>query len=54
MNLEQGQDYPSGEYDELGGAGNDEEETTASERYWEKRRGLEDKARLKLEKLLMS
>ena len=26
MNLEQGQDYPSGEYDELGGAGNDEEE----------------------------
>lgn len=25
MNLEQGQDYPSGEYDELGGAGNDEE-----------------------------
>ena len=24
--------------------------TTASERYWEKRRGLEDKARLKLEK----
>ena len=29
--------------------------TTASERYWEKRRGLEDKARLKLKrKLLMS
>ena len=50
MNLEQGQDYPSGEYDELGGAVMTKKKTTASERYWEKRRGLEDKARLKLEK----
>ena len=28
--------------------------TTASERYWEKRRELEDKARLKLEKKTLS